>query len=45
MTVVSSIPLGSNLAFTKFLQKNPRIEKIVVENEIVTLKSTETLSK
>ena len=45
MTVVSSIPLGSDLAVKKFLQQNPRIAMVVVENGVVTLKPTETLSK
>ena len=45
MTVVSSIPLGSDSAVKKFLQKNPRIGMVVVENGVVTLKPTETLSK
>ena len=40
MTVVSSIPLGSDSAVKKFLQK-----MVVVENGVVTLKPTETLSK
>ena len=45
MTVVSSIPLGSDSALKKFLQQNPRIAMVVVENGEVTLKPTETLSK
>ena len=45
MTVVSSIPLGSDSALKKFLQQNPRIAMVVVENGVVTLKPTETLSK
>jgi len=45
MTVVSSIPLGSNSALNQFLQQNPRVAKIVVENGVITLKQTETLTK
>ena len=45
MTVVSSIPLGSDSALKKFLQQNPRVGMVVVENGMVTLKPTETLSK
>ena len=45
MTIVSSIPLGSSNELSKFLQQNPRIAMVVVENGEVTLKPTETLSK
>ena len=45
MTVVSSIPLGSNSALNQFLQQNPRVAKIVFENGVVTLKPTGTLTK
>ena len=45
MTVVSSIPLGSDLAVKKFLQQNPRIAMVVVENGMVTLQPTETIEK
>ena len=45
MTIVSSIPLGSSSALSKFLKKNPRIAMVVVENGMVTLQPTETLEK
>ena len=45
MTIVTSIPLGSKVALNKFIQQNPRVAMIVVENEMVTLKQTETLTK
>ena len=45
MTIVSSIPLGSKSALSKFLQKNPRIAMIVVENGIVKFLPTKTIKK
>ena len=45
MTIVSSIPLGSNSALNQFLQQNPRVAMVVVENGMVMLKPTETLTK
>ena len=43
MTIVSSIPLGSSTELSKFLQQNPRIAMVVVENGMVTLQPTETI--
>ena len=45
MTIVSSIPSGSDSVVKKFLQQNPRIAMVIVENGMVTLQPTETLSK
>ena len=45
MTIVSSIPLGSKSALSKFLQKNPRIAMIVVENGIVKFLRTKTIKE
>ena len=45
MTIVSSIPLGSSTALSKFFQQNPRIAMVVVENGMVTLQPTETIEK
>ena len=45
MTIVSSIPLGSKSALSEFLQKNPRIAMIVVENGIVKFLPTKTIKK
>ena len=45
MTIVSSIPLGSKSALSKFLQKNPRIAMVVVENGIVKFLPTKTIKK
>ena len=45
MTIVSSIPIGSSTALSKFLQQNPRIAMVVVENGMVTLQPTETIEK
>ena len=45
MTIVSSIPLGSSTELSKFLQQNPRIAMVVVENGMVTLQPTETIEK
>ena len=45
MTIVSTIPIGSSSALKKFLQKNPRIAMVVVENGMVTLQPTETIEK
>ena len=45
MTIVSSIPLGSKSALSKFLQKNPRIAMIVVENGIVKFLPTKTIKE
>jgi len=45
MTIVTSIPLGSKATLNKFTQQNPRVATIVVENGMVTLKPTETLTK
>ena len=45
MTIVSSIPLGSSTELSKFLQQNPRIAMVVVENGMVTLQPTETIKK
>ena len=45
MTAVSSIPLGNKSALNKFLQKNPRVAMVVVENGTVLFKPTETLKK
>ena len=45
MTIVSSIPIGSSTELSKFLQQNPRIAMVVVENGMVTLQPTETIEK
>ena len=45
MTIVSTIPLGSSSALSKFLQQNPRIAMVVVENGIVKLLPTKTIKK
>ena len=45
MTIVSSIPIGSSTALSKFLQKTPRIAMVVVEDGMVTLQPTETIKK
>ena len=45
MTIVSSIPSGSDSVVKKFLQQNPRVAMVVVENGMVMLKPTETLTK
>ena len=45
MTIVSTIPLGSSTALKKYLQQNPRIAMVVVENGMVTLQPTETIEK
>ena len=45
MTIVSSIPIGSSTALSKFIQQNPRIAMVVVENGMVTLQPTETIEK
>ena len=45
MTIVSTIPIGSSTALSKFLQQNPRIAMVVVENGMVTLQPTETIEK
>ena len=45
MTIVSTIPIGSSTALSKFLQQNPRIAMVVVEKGMVTLLPTETIEK
>ena len=35
MTIVTSIPLGSKVALNKFIQQNPRVAMIVIENGMV----------
>ena len=45
MTIVSTIPLGRKSGLSKYLQQNPRIAMVVVENEMVELQPTETLKK
>ena len=40
MTIVSSIPSGSDSVVKKFLQQNPRIAMVIVENGMVTLQPT-----
>ena len=45
MTVVSSIPLGNESSLELFLQQNPRIGMVIVQDGVVTLKPTKTLSK
>ncbi len=45
MTVVSSIPLGRESGLELFLQQNPRIGMVIVQDGVVTLKPTKTLSK
>ena len=35
MTIVSSIPSGSDSVVKKFIQQNPRIAMVIVENGMV----------
>ena len=45
MTIVTSIPIGSSSALSKFLKKNPRVAMLVVEKGIVKFQPTKTLKK